>query len=219
MNARHRSKVGEDVRSAVERGVDVQNTVRDITLKALTGGGLDTQAMRKVAHDVAGGVQLGLERHGKDAGAVLEKAYTGLDEAFAKAAEATTLALKEASGNTRNFVKNDLGRMMDELKTLEDLYLDALRTTASQGREHAATAARQFAEHAANSGTAVGRQVQAGLAEWGPLAHIAQEQLRQGVTTGLEAGALVARAASGFLAAIAERLEPGNRQGPKTKGP
>ena len=208
----------QDIRQAVELGQDVQNEVRRITLKALSGEGLDTVAMRSVAKSVGDGVQLGLERHGQQAKAVLEKAYAGLDEAFAKAAEATTLAIKEASGNTRAFVKGDLVRMADEMKTLEQLYLDTLRETAKQGRQFASVAARQFAEHAERSGTAVGRQVEKSMQELAPLGRVAGEQMQQGMHSALEAGSLVARAASGFLAGIADRMDAGKARGPQAKG-
>ena len=204
----HHHKLQDDIRQAVELGQDVQDAVKRITLKALSGEGLDTAAMRGIAQQVSSGVQLGLERHGREAGAVLEKAYAGLDEAFATAAEATTLALKEAAGKTREFAKNDLSRMMEELKTLEGLYIDQLRDTARQGKEFTAEAAHRFAEHATRSGTAVGRQIEQSLKELAPLGSIAQAQFKQGMNTSLEAGALVARAAAGFLAGLAERMDP-----------
>lgn len=204
----HHDQIRDDIRHAVELGRDVQDAVKRITLKALSGEGLDTAAMRGIAQQVSSGVQLGLERHGREAGAVLEKAYAGLDEAFATAAEATTLALKEAAGKTREFAKNDLSRMMEELKTLEGLYIDQLRNAAKQGREFTAEAARRFAEHATRSGTAVGRQIEQSLKELAPLGSIAESQVRQGMNTSLEAGALVARAAAGFLAGLAERMDP-----------
>lgn len=204
----HHHQVQDDIRQAVELGQNVQDAVKRITLKALSGEGLDTTAMRGIAQQVSSGVQLGLERHGREAGAVLEKAYAGLDEAFATAAQATTLALKEASGRTREFAKNDLARMMEELKTLEGMYIDQLRNTAKQGREFTAEAAHRFAEHATRSGTAVGRQIEQSLKELAPLGDIAEAQFRQGMNTSLEAGALVARAAAGFLAGLAERMDP-----------
>jgi hypothetical protein len=204
----HHANLEHDIRQAVVLGQNVQEAVKRITLKALSGGGLDTEAMRSIAQQVGSGVQLGLERHGREAGAVLEKAYAGLDEAFATAAEATTLALKEAAGKTREFARNDLTRMMEELKTLEGLYIDQLRSTAKLGKEFTSEAAQRFAEHATRSGTAVGRQIEQSLKELAPLGSIAEAQFRQGMNTSLEAGALVARAAAGFLAGLAERMDP-----------
>lgn len=201
-------KLRQDVRHAVEAGHQVQEEVRRITLKALAGEGLDSAAIRRVAGTVADGVQLGLERHGVETRAVLEKAYAGLDEAFAKAAQATSLAIREASGNAREFVSGDLKRAAEDLGTLEKLYLDALGTAARNSRDSAAATLKHFAEHAANSGTAVGRQVKASLEELGtPLAQIAGEQVRQGVASGVATSAMLARAAAGFLAGLADRME------------
>lgn len=82
----------DDVRKAVEHGLEVQESVRRIALKALTRGEFDTEAMRKVANEAAEGMRLGVARHGAETKAVLEKAYAGLNEAFSSAAQAASLA-------------------------------------------------------------------------------------------------------------------------------
>jgi hypothetical protein len=207
MEVENDSALKSDIRRAVELGEHVQSEVQRLTLKALSGGGFDMDALRSVAREARDGVDLGVVAHGQRAKAVLEQAYAGLDGAFAGAAEAAALAVKQALGNAHDFVRNDVERMMNDLKAMEALYLEIL----SEKRDRAGTVAtatfRQFAEHARRSGSAVGEQVRRSLDELVPLAHIAGDQLQEGRRVTKQAGGLLARAASGFLAAIADRVE------------
>lgn len=207
-----------DIRKAVELGVDVQETVRSVTMKALTRGELDTASLRRVAGDVLKGAAEGAANRGTEARESIDRAIDGLDEAFAKAAEAATLAAKEASGRMREFTSGDLRRAMDDLKGIESTFLDSLRDAAKAGRDVASTTMHAFAEHASNSGSAVGRQVQTSLNQLGgELGRTAEAQFKASVETTRQTAALLARAASGFLAGIAEMIEA--RPGGKPRGP
>jgi hypothetical protein len=206
-----------DIKKAIELGADIQETVRNVTLKALTHGELDTASLRRVAGDVLQGAADGAAHRGAEAKESIQRAIAGLDEAFAKAAEAATLAAKEASGRMREFTSGDLRRAMDNLKGMEDTFLDSLRDAAKAGRDVTSTTLNAFAEHAANSGSAVGRQVQASMEQLnGELGRAAEAQIKEGIETGRATAALLARAASGFLAGIAEMIE--SRPGGKKAG-
>lgn len=197
-----------DIRKAIELGADIQNTVRDVTLKAFTRGELDTASLRRIAGDVLKGAAEGAANRGAEAKESIQRAAAGLDEAFAKAAEAATLAAKEASGRMRDFTSGDLRQAMDNLKGMESAFLDSLRDAAKAGRDVASTTLNAFAEHAANSGSAVGRQVQASVDQLsGDLGRVAEAQIKSSIETGRATAALLARAASGFLAGIAEMIE------------
>ncbi len=207
-------RLSADIRKAIELGGDIQETVRDVTLKALTRGDVDTASLRRVAGAVLKGAVAGAAHRGAEAGESINRAVAGLDEAFAKAAEAAALAAKEASGRMREFTSGDLHRAMDDLKDIETLFLDSLRDAAKAGRDAAGTTLHALADHAANSGTAVGRQVQASLDQLGAgLGRTADAQIRDGIETGRATAALLARAASGFLSGIAEMMEarPGGK--------
>ena len=201
-------RLSADIRKAIELGGEVQETVRNVTLKALTKGELDTASLRRVAGDVLKGAMDGAANRGAEATESIKRAVAGLDEAFAKAAEAATLAAKEASGRMREFTSGDLRRAMDDLKGMEATFLDSLRDAAKAGRDVTSTTLQAFAEHAANSGTAVGRQVQASLDQLGgELGRNAEAQIKGSIETGRATAALLARAAAGFLAGIAEMIE------------
>ncbi len=205
-----RERLSEDIRKAIELGGEIQETVRSVTLKALTKGELDTESLRRVAGDVLKGVMEGTANRGSEVTESIGRAIAGLDEAFAKAAEAATLAAREASGRMREFTSGDLRRAMDDLKNMEGAFLDSLREAAKAGRDVASTTLRSFAEHAANSGTAVGRQVQSSLdLLGGELGRTTGAQIKGSIETGRVMAAMLARAASGFLAGIAEMIEAG----------
>ena len=197
-----------DIRKAIELGADIQDTVRDVTLKAFTRGELDTASLRRIAADVLKGAAEGAANRGAEAKESIQRAAAGLDEAFAKAAEAATLAAREASGRMRDFTSGDLRQAMDNLKGMESAFLDSLGDAAKAGRDVASTTLNAFAEHAANSGSAVGRQVQASVDQLsGDLGRVAEAQIKSSIETGRATAALLARAASGFLAGIAEMIE------------
>jgi hypothetical protein len=198
-----------DVRHAVELGEHVQNEVRRLTLNALSGKGLDARAMREVAREAVDGVQAGLGRHGAQARAVLDQAYAGLDAAFAGAAEAASLTVKQALGNAGEFARTDVERLMSDLQGMEALYLEVLKEAGKKGGTFAADTVKEFGKHARRSGTAVGQQVKSSLDELAPLVRLAGSQLQESGSITAQAGGLMARAASGFLAAIADRLESG----------
>ncbi|MFM9970419.1 MAG: DUF6781 family protein [Burkholderiales bacterium] len=208
------SGLGADIKRAVELGGDIQETVRDATLKALTKGELDTASLRRVAGEVLRGAAEGAAHRGAEAKDSIHRAIAGLDDAFAKAAEAATLAAKEASGRMREFSSGDLRRAMDNLKGMEATFLDSLRDAAKAGKDVASTTLHAFAEHAANSGSAVGRQVQTSVDQLTTeLGRAAEAQFKESMETGRATAALLARAASGFLAGIAEMIEtpPGGK--------
>lgn len=202
------SRLSADIRKAIELGGEIQETVRSVTLKALSKGELDTESLRRVAADVLNGAIEGASNRGTDAKESIGRAIAGLDEAFAKAAEAATLTAREASGRMRDFTSGDLRRAMDNLKNMEGAFIDSLRDAAKAGRDVASVTLRSFAEHAANSGTAVGKQVQSSMDQLGgELGRTADAQIKGSIETGRTMAALLARAASGFLAGIAEMIE------------
>jgi hypothetical protein len=210
-------RLSADIRRAIELGGDIQETVRSVTLKALTKGELDTASLRRVAGDVLKGAMEGTANRGAEASEAIKRAVAGLDEAFAKAAEAATLAAKEASGRMREFTSGDLRRAMDDLKNMEGTFIDSLRDASKAGWDVTSTTLQAFADHAANSGTAVGRQVQESIDQLGgELGRATEAQIKGSIESGRATAALLARAASGFLAGIAEMIEV--RSGGKAPG-
>jgi len=157
-DSRNNEVLQDEIKGAVETNRDIKETVRRITLKALTEGELDTESIRQVASAVVKGAGMGAESHGSEAKDILVKAVSGLDEALSKAAEASKLALEEATSRGEEFSSHDLKQTLDDMQELEELFLETLRDAAKGSKDQVSVILRDLAEHAQHSGTAVGTQ-------------------------------------------------------------
>jgi hypothetical protein len=205
--------IRDEVRRAVEQGRGIQKAVRDITLKALTRGELDQDAIRKVTRHVVKAVQEAATVQGERAKDVMAEAVAGVDEALAHAAQALKLSIEEAAGRAEKFSRDDLAKARKSLKNLEGDFLETLRETARASRSAMSTILDDLAKHAQASGTAVGRQLgqMSGLS--GRVAEAGRAHFEAGVHAAMSSTAMTARIASGVLAGIADSLDakPKNR--------
>jgi hypothetical protein len=206
-------KIRDEVQRAVEQGRGIQKAVRDITLKALTRGELDQDAIRKVTRHVVRGVQEAARVRGASAKDAVAEAVAGVDEALAHAAQALKLSIEEAAGRAEKFSREDLVRARDSLKNLEGDFLDTLRETARAGHGTVSSILDDLIKHAQASGTAVGGQVErmGGLSD--RMAEAGRAQFEAGMHAAVSSTAMTARIASGVLAGIADSLDtkPKNR--------
>jgi F0F1-type ATP synthase membrane subunit b/b' len=206
-------KMRDEVRRAIEQGRGIQKAVRDITLKALTRGELDPDAIRKVTRDAVKGVQEAAAVQGVRVKDVVAEAVAGVDEALAHAAQALKLSIEEAAGRTEKFSREDLAKARESLKNLEGDFLDALRDTARAGSGTVSAILDDLIEHAQASGTAVGRQLERMSGLSGRMAEAGRAQFEAGMHAAMSSTAMMARIASGVLAGIADSLDtkPRNR--------
>lgn len=93
MNDQSLEQVKADAAESVQQDAGLRNRVRDLTLATLKNRKLDGQEMRRVAQAVTEGVSLGLDRRAGEIKSALHEAMSGMDEALAKAAEASQLAI------------------------------------------------------------------------------------------------------------------------------
>lgn len=207
----------DEIKGAVETGRDVQDTVKRITLKALTEGVLDTESVQQVARAVVKGAGLGAVSHGgAEVKGILVKAISGLDEALSKAAEASKLALEEAAGRGEEFTSHDLKRALDDMQGLEDLFLEALRDAAKGGKDQVSTTLTDLVDHAQHSGTAVGKQLKESMTVLvEQITGAGKAELEAGTGAVKTTGSLLARLASGILEGIADSLHPSGDVGAK----
>lgn len=200
------STLGEEVRKAIAEGRHVHESVRNITLKALTQRELDQEALGKVTRQVVGAVREAAEVQGPGAKQALKEAIEGIDEALAHAAQALKLSLEEAAGRAGKFSREDLSKARNDLGDMEHVFLDTLREAARAGRGAASAIFDDLASHARSSGTAVGKQLQAMGPVTGRLAEAGRAQFEAGLSAAAASSAMLARVASGVLAGIADTL-------------
>ena len=96
---------------------------------------------------------------------------------------------------------------VDELASVESLFVDTLADAARSASGHARDTLRDLAEHSRASGTAVGGRVQAAVAQLaGAVAGVAQQGVEAGTRTLRNEAELLAGLAAGVLRGIADRL-------------
>jgi hypothetical protein len=200
-------KIQDEVRRAVEQGHGIQKAVRDITLKALTRGELDSDAIRKVTGEVVKAVREASTVQGERAKEVVADAVAGVDEALAHAAQARKLSIEEAAGRAEKFSREDLAKARASLKSLEGDFLDSLREAARAGRGTVSSILDDLIRHAQASGTAVGRQLEQMSGLSGRMAEAGRAQFEAGLRAAMSSTAMTARIASGVLAGIADSLD------------
>jgi hypothetical protein len=151
---------------------------------------------------------LGAKEKGGRAEKALREAMTGVDEALAKSAEASRLAIEEAAGHIKEFGSQDLKRGLDDLGALEEMFLDTVKNIARASDGAVKDVLADLAQHARNSGTSVGAAAKAAAET---LTERLEKNVREGVSSGVDTarqiGTKISRAAAGFLEGIAETLK------------
>lgn len=204
--------VGKEVEGAIREGQRIQESVRDITLKALTQRELDFAAMRKVTREALDAVREAAGRHDANVKEATRQAVHGVDQALAHAAEALKLSLQEAGNRAEKFSREDLAKARANLGDLEKMFVDTLGEAAKAARGAAKATLEDLARHAESSGTAVGRQLRESAELSGQMAHAMREQFRAGMEAAATTGAVFSRAAAGVLAGIADALDPKHKR-------
>ena len=195
-------------RAAVEDGKNINETVRDITLEALSDGHLDGQKIREVVQAVLQGASLGAQEKGNRAEQALREAMAGVDEALAKSAEASKLAIEEAAGRIKEFGSQDLKHGLNDLRALEGMFLDTVKNIAQASDGTARELLNDMEQHARNTGTAVGTVVKTAVEQLsGKLEKDVRESVTADTDTALKVGKQLSQAAAGFLEGIAETLK------------
>lgn len=214
------SEVKAASQSAVERGEAIREDTCDITLTALSQRHLDTHKIRQVVRAVIEGASIGSTSKGGQAKDALLNAMTGVDEALAKSAEASKLAVEEAAGNIKDFGKQDLKRAIDDIQTLEDMFLDTVSDVAKGADELIRDALSDMVEHARHSGTAVGKtaaQTTETLNQ--QLGKTLHEAASDSAHAAMDIAGHIAQAAAGALDGIAQTLQQERKTShPKDKG-
>lgn len=206
-----------EVRKAVEQGNDVQEMVRQLTLRKISTRSLDIESLRKIAGAVVRGARAGVQQElqqssaqTKVAQAHLKQAVAGLDVALAQLAEASKLALEEAAGRAQKYSSEDLVRARADLEKLESMFVETLQSSASAAKDAAGEILHDLAEHSRTHGSAVGVQLKETLAE---IAHQLGAAGRAQAGVGLHLAQattdLMRQIAAGVLSGLADHVKPG----------
>lgn len=196
--------VEEDVREAVASGEDIYQKVRAATLKALTERELDRDNIADVVHAVGKGISSGMSTQFDSAREVLQQSTKALDDALASTAEATKLAMEEASSKMGEFTRNDLKQSSEDLKELEKLFIRTVSNLASESQGVLSDVVNDLVQHFKISGTAVGKEAQATL---DTMKQSTLNSEHAAFASARDTASALAKIGSGILAGIAESLK------------
>lgn len=194
------------VRETVATGRDLQARVRELMLAVFSSTGVELSRIQQVTRAALEGVGAGAAAHGADSARVARQAVAGIEDALLQAAEASSLAIREAAGHAGGFARSDLRRAVDELASLETLFMDTLADVARAGSATAKTAFADIQRHLQHSGTLFGERLASHV---GSL----REAVAQAGQGGLQSGVNAAGKAAEQLGRIAGALLAGMEKG------
>ncbi|MGD8594105.1 MAG: hypothetical protein PVF82_14840 [Gammaproteobacteria bacterium] len=202
-------QVQAEAQKAAEEKVEIADEVRDITLKALSEGKLDGARIKGVIKAVVEGVSIGAANKNADVKSTLKEAFSGVDEALAKTAEASKLAVEEAMGRAKDYNKDELNKAIKDIKELENIFVQTVKSVSKSGSALVKETLDDLITHAKNTGTEVGKhskEVASNLTQ--QLAQAAQETVTASADAARTLASNIAEAAAGFLSGLAESLKP-----------
>lgn len=202
-----------ETEKAVKHGENISDDVRDITVDALSKHHLNLEHIRSVIKAVLEGAEDAVEHNTNNMKDVLKKVTEGLDEALEKSAHASKLAIEETTGRIRDFTEHDLKKAIDDLAGLEEMFIDSLSEAAKNSKSVASDTFKYLGEHLKNSGTAVGKRTSKEIIYLtDKMEQIGKENITSVSNATKSFAEDVARAASGFLAGIADSLEESKKE-------
>ena len=142
------TEIKSAVSTVVEKGENIREQVRNITLNALSEKHLDLKEIKQVIHNVIQGASSGVTGNQTQVKEALTEAVSGVDEALEKSAEASKLAIEEAASKVKDFGKHDLTRAVDDIVILEELFLDTIKEVAEGTNQLAQDNLHDFLQHA-----------------------------------------------------------------------
>jgi len=207
------------VQAAFEAGKDIQEAIRQLTLRQISQRTLDLESLRQVASDVLHGARAGAEAQMQKSAASIEatrshlkEAVSGLEAALSQCAEASKLALEEATSKAQSFSREDLTRAKNDLAALETMFVETVQKSASATKNVVGDILTDIAEHSRIHGSSMGHQIKETLSV---MTHKLEEAGRTQVEVGLHLAHattdLVRQFAAGMLSGLADRIKPGER--------
>ncbi len=202
-----------EVREAIASGAHIQETVRRLTLEAMNAKHIDLESLQRIITAVMDGVHDGATHQLQHAAnqtqaakSQITEAVTGLDSALAGFAEASKLAVQEATSQARKFSETELKRTRSDLESLESLFVDTLHRTGTAAQGVISEILLDLSHHAKNTGTTVGSQLQETLAILAQqIASVGQSQLETGATLAQKTAEFVGKITQGVLSGIKDK--------------
>lgn len=219
------SSIEAEVRNTVEQGNNVQEKVRQLTLRVISARSLEIESVRQTATAVLRGAQAAVQKELQNSSAQnhvardhLKQAVTGLDIALAQFAEAAKLAVEEAAGRAQKYSGEDLKRARSDLASLETMFVETLQSSASAAKNAAGEILHDLATHTRTHGSAVGKQLKETLSVFAHhIGAAGRAQVGVGLHLAKNTSDFVRQIAAGVLSGLADHVTPRHVQPSQTK--
>lgn len=203
------------VKQVVTEGTDVQAAVYKITLDAMSNHALGLESIGRIMQAVVKGTHDGVQdeidktkTQTQAAQAKMKDAISGLDAALTKFAATTKLALEEAAGKAQKFSSQDMVSTRADLESLEELFLETMKTSANATRGLASDMLSDMVAHTRRTGTAVGEQIKSTLETLThQMAAMSKTQVEAGMRLAQTTADMMRNAAVGMLTGMADRIQ------------
>ena len=195
-------------RDVVMQNKDIEDEIRRIVVQTVKEGDLQPEAIKQTLNDVLEGSLEALNAQSSVDKEALKQVVNGIDLGLSQVAEASKLAIEEASGNFKEFTNHDLKRALNDLKDLEVLFFETMNDVAKKGTDTLHETIREFIDHTKNTGSSVSNTVEEILT--GLHRALTQSNRLKDIEiadVAKSTGVTIARIASGFLAGIADSLD------------
>jgi hypothetical protein len=210
------STLEADVRSAVEQGHDIQEVVRQLTLRRVSARSLDIESLRQIASAVLRGARSAVQKEiylsaaqTETARIQLKQAVAGLDMALAQLVEAAKLSVEEAASRAQKFSSEDLTQARADLGSIEEMFIETLQLSASSARDTAGDILHNLTSHTRLHGSNVGVEVKEALVV---ISHQISATGHAQVTAGLHLAqvttGLLRQITAGVLTGLADHIQP-----------
>jgi len=143
------------------QGAQLKKAVSDATLASLQGRELTLKNIRAALKAVTEAASAGAAKNlttGIDAGALLDQAVAGMDQALLKAVEANRVALSQLVSQGADLREKHLKKALDDLDKMEDTMFAAIKKATAGAEGPMAGAWSQVLEKMQAGGTLSGAQ-------------------------------------------------------------
>jgi hypothetical protein len=145
---------------AVEHGETLRQSVRDMTLRALSTREATLEQLNKVLQSVTAGVSQGAAISKADPAQLFKDALAGMDEAVVKVVEANQIALQKLAGDHGQFEQSQFKKTLDDMKHLEGQFVGAVQQAVEGAGAQIKTAWGPVLEQMKVAGSQTGAQAQ-----------------------------------------------------------
>jgi hypothetical protein len=150
----------EQYRATVERivaeGERTQEQIRDAVEEAAGRAAETSKSMRDVARETIEAAVSAINRSmPEDPDSVLRSVIDGVGEGLERTAQATKLAVEEASAEGRHYAENDLKSVAEDLKELGAMFADTVERGVKGAGEQTIVHLKSAREHAERTASAI----------------------------------------------------------------